>query len=322
MDPFRSVSILVQIMVQRGMPTYLINWTRNFTADRTLSFSFDNHLELPKPFKNAIPQGSPISPILFSTMMSAVMDADDKANLHTCTAYVDDLNGIYADKNIGQVIPVLSNAFNVKAKRAAEIRLSFASDKSEVIHFSLAACRKSKYPEHLTLTDTTPARDRFPPNQIKLFGVIVDDTLNFIVHAQHASSKGMQALGSLLYLRKVLNGIPPYIARYLAISKILPKMLWASPIWWSGSQSILYPLEMAYHKIARWITVLPPSTRITKLLQCARLPPPNIWLDLISTKYAIRLITLPNDHGLYPILIFQPTQESLAGPHWFLSFVS
>jgi hypothetical protein len=96
----------------------------------------------------------------------------------------------------------------------------------------------------LTLTDTTPARDIFPSNQIKLLGVIVDDTLNFIIHAQHASSKGMQAL------RKGLNGTPPYISRYLAISKILPKMLWASPIWWKGSQSILYPLEMAYHKIA------------------------------------------------------------------------
>jgi hypothetical protein len=106
--------ILVQIMVQRGMTTYLINWTRSFTADRTLSFSFDNHLELPKPFKNSIPQGSPVSPILFSIIMSAVIDADDKANLQTCTAYVDDLNEIYADKNIGQVIPVLSNEFNLK----------------------------------------------------------------------------------------------------------------------------------------------------------------------------------------------------------------
>jgi hypothetical protein len=74
-----------------------------------------------------------------------------------------------------------------------------------------------------------PARDIFPSNQIKLLGVIVDDALNFIVHAQYVS-KGMQALGSLRYLRKGLNGIPPYIARYLAISKILSKMLWASPI--------------------------------------------------------------------------------------------
>jgi hypothetical protein len=129
----------------------------------------------------------------------------------------------------------------------------------------------------------------------------------------------MQALGSLRYLRNGLNGIPPYIAIYLAI---LPKMLWISPIWWKGSQSILYPLEMAYHKIAQWITGLPPFTRIIKLLRCVHLPPLNIWLHLISTKYAIRVITLPNDHGLYPIPIFQPTQASLAGPHRLLSFVS
>jgi hypothetical protein len=97
-------------------------------------------------------------------MISAVMDVDNKANLQTCTAYVDDLSEIYGDKNIGQVIPVLSNPYNLKARCAVEIGLPFASDKSEVIHFSLAARRKSKYPEHLTLTDTMPARDTFPLN--------------------------------------------------------------------------------------------------------------------------------------------------------------
>jgi hypothetical protein len=54
-------------------------------------------------------------------MTSAVMDADDKASLQTCTAYVDDLSEIYADKNIGQVIPALSNAFNLKARRVQKL---------------------------------------------------------------------------------------------------------------------------------------------------------------------------------------------------------
>jgi hypothetical protein len=116
-------------MVQRGMPTYLINWTRGFTVDWALS----NNLEPPKPFKNAIPQGSPVSPILFSIMMRPVREADDEANLQTSTAYVDDLNEIYADTNTGRITPVLSNSFNLKARRAAEIGLSFASGKSEFI---------------------------------------------------------------------------------------------------------------------------------------------------------------------------------------------
>jgi hypothetical protein len=184
-------------------------------------------------------------------MMSAILDADDPINLQTSTAYVDDLNEIHADVNTGKIVPKLSDSFLFKATRAATIGLSFASDKSEVVHFSMATRRKSRFPEHLTLTDKTLPRRIDPSRQIKLLGVIVDGTLNFIVHAKHASSKGMQALGSLLCLRKGLNGISPYTARYLAISKIMPKMLWASPIWWTGSQSILHPLELGYNRICR-----------------------------------------------------------------------
>jgi hypothetical protein len=267
--------ILLQIMTQRRMPTYPINWTKDFTSNRTLPFSFDNNCESPQPFTHAIPQGSPVSQILFSIMMSAVLDADDPINLQASTAYVDDLNEIHADVNTGKIVPKLSDLFMFKATCTATIGLSFASDKSEVIHFSMATRRKSRFPEHLTLTDKTLPRIIDPSHQIKLPGVIVD-TLNFIVHAQHASSKGMQALGSLLYPRKGLNRISPYTARYLAISKIMPKMPGASPTWWTGSQSILHPLELGYNRICRWITGLLPSTRIIKLLRCAHLPPLNV----------------------------------------------
>jgi hypothetical protein len=102
----------------------------------------------------------------------------------------------------------------------------------------------------------------------------------------------------------------------------MPKMPSASPIWLTDSPSILHPLEIGYNRICRWITGLPPSTRIIKLLRCAHLPPLNVWLDLISTQYAIRLITLLNDHGLYPIPKYQHTLSSKPGFHRIISFVS
>jgi hypothetical protein len=111
--------ILLQIMTQRRMPTYLINWTKYFTPNRTLSFSFDNNCESLQPFTHAIPQGSPVSPILFSIMMSAILDADDPINLQTSTAYVDDLNEIHADVNTGKIVPKLSDLFMFKATCAA-----------------------------------------------------------------------------------------------------------------------------------------------------------------------------------------------------------
>jgi ribonuclease HI len=57
--------------------------------------------------------------------------------------------------------------------------------------------------------------------------------------------------------------------------------------------------------MARLSTGLPPTTRSSKVLRCAHLPPLTAWLDWISTKYAINIITLPADHGLRPLPAYQ-----------------
>jgi ribonuclease HI len=75
-------------------------------------------------------------------------------------------------------------------------------------------------------------------------------------------------------------------------------MLWASPAWWTGSDTILTPLDAAYHNAATWATGLPPSTRISNLLTCAHLPPLNTYLDYLSAKLAVRLLFLPAGHTL------------------------
>jgi ribonuclease HI len=311
--------ILVRIMEIRRMPKYLVEWVRDFTNNRTLAFSFDGCKEEPQPFLHSIPQGSPVSPVLFSIIFSAVMDGNETSNIQSASAYMDDMVETYADVNIGAVTPILSNSFMIKSQRAAKIGLKFAPEKSEVIHFSTKTRSTTKYDEHLTINHSIRI---MPSNVIKLLGVNVDETLKFFVHAQYAASQARQSLGKILYLRKGSHGISPKIARYLAISFVLPKMFWASPIWWTGSQSVIGPLENTYNRIARWITGLPRTTRISKLLRCAHLPPLNLWLDYITRNYAIRLITLPADHSLRPLPTFDPSRTSVAGPHRILSFVS
>jgi hypothetical protein len=50
-------TLLLQVMQQRGMPAYLCTWTRSFTTNRTLAFSFTQQNEDPKPFLCGLPQG-------------------------------------------------------------------------------------------------------------------------------------------------------------------------------------------------------------------------------------------------------------------------
>jgi hypothetical protein len=57
--------ILIKLMILRRMPKYLIEWVKDFTLNRTLSFSFDNQIEFPKPFCNGPTRISPLSDPFF-----------------------------------------------------------------------------------------------------------------------------------------------------------------------------------------------------------------------------------------------------------------
>jgi hypothetical protein len=108
----------------------------------------------------------------------------------------------------------------------------------------------------------------------------------------------VQAIGALGFLRRHDWSPPAYVVHHLALAAVMPKILWGSPIWWTGSAAATSALATAYHRIARWITGLPMSTRIPKLLTAAQLPPLKAYLDYLSMRYAIRMGFLPADHIL------------------------
>jgi hypothetical protein len=70
--------------------------------------------------------------------------------------YIDDMNESYADTNIGKVTPILTEVLEYKMKRAKALGLSFAPDKSEVMHLSMAIRWKTKFPEELIISSVEP----------------------------------------------------------------------------------------------------------------------------------------------------------------------
>ena len=60
-----SKNRLLNIMKDLRMPPPLITWTSSFLEDRQLRLSFNNDIEDFSLVETGIPQGSPISPILF-----------------------------------------------------------------------------------------------------------------------------------------------------------------------------------------------------------------------------------------------------------------
>jgi hypothetical protein len=207
-------------------------------------------------------------------------------------SYVDNICMSQIGTRPEDTIPVLKVRTEVCLEQAAKVGLSFATNKSEVVYCLPESSRNKTKPLDILPTLTIESRTNSftvqPTRTIKQLGVIIDESLNFSAHVRHAASKGMQSLGRLRFLRHGNQGIPAYIARHLTMTAILPRMLWASPVWWLGNPGALNPLTVAYNRCARWIAGLPSSTDSTKLLICAHLPPVHRYLDYLSRRYAIR----------------------------------
>jgi hypothetical protein len=122
-------------------------------------------------------------------MMCTITHPGNRASPTGVVTYVDDMNESYADTDIGKVAPVLTEALEYKMKRAEALGLSFSPDKSEVMHLSMATRRKTKFPEELIISSVDPPIITPAKKQIKLLGVVADETLSFIIHAQYSASR-------------------------------------------------------------------------------------------------------------------------------------
>jgi hypothetical protein len=65
------------------LPTELIKWFISFMSDRTIRFAFDGEISAMIGVNDGIPQGSPVSPIMFLIFIQHVMGALEHRNEHT-----------------------------------------------------------------------------------------------------------------------------------------------------------------------------------------------------------------------------------------------
>jgi hypothetical protein len=135
-------------------------------------------------------------------------------------------------------------------ERANKLGLSYSQSKSELLHcHPSSSTLKSKPIQSLpaiTIGASNSIYTVVPSRQIRQLGVIFDESLNFIPHARDAAAEGMKALGKICFLRDRGKGISYHVANHLVFAPILPKMLWASPVWWIESTNIISTLQTTW----------------------------------------------------------------------------
>ena len=133
---------LITILQKLRLPCSIIAWVASFLANRELRLSFDGQIEEFSPVNIGIPQGSPISPILFLIYIRDLFPDILLSNLKTWS-YIDDIVLVTSSTSINRNVKILEREVAKLELKAAKAAIQFDLAKTELIHFGAKNSTKS-----------------------------------------------------------------------------------------------------------------------------------------------------------------------------------
>ena len=203
---------LLQRLRARGIPPALVRWIEAFCTGRSASITINGHTMPQYQLKQAgLPQGSPLSPILFlffnADLVQRKIDAKGGA-----IAFVDDysawVTGESAEANRPGIEAIIEQALDWERRSGA----AFEGEKTAIIHFT----RRKQESEILPFVikgQAVSAKD-----VTKILGVTMDAQLRYKEHISRVSSKGLLAAMTL----RRLGAVTPATARRLYEATVTP----------------------------------------------------------------------------------------------------
>lgn len=113
---------LTEIMTHYKMPEYLVQLVSSFTSDRKVSIFLKGKMDGPTPISAGLPQGSPLSPVLFILDGSAILEKHTTA-MEKDTCYVDDDVLLQGATSVKTARASIENRINRKLARAKVLNM-------------------------------------------------------------------------------------------------------------------------------------------------------------------------------------------------------
>lgn len=127
---------LTEILNYFGVHYYLVKTLDSFNTDRTIYMAFDRQEEEAVPFQSGLPQGFPLSPVLFVIYTAALNTPAQQPHDRHETSYVDDelmIQGATSEKGASAYLQARLDQW---IKRAEVLNIKFAPGKAELMHLT------------------------------------------------------------------------------------------------------------------------------------------------------------------------------------------
>ena len=285
-----SSSKLAHICQKLGLPRCLIQWILSFLQDRTIQLAFDGDIQQQRPIEIGIPQGSPISPILFLIYVSELFKNRSQDDIRT-PSYIDDIALVVSSPTVEENCDKLKTAVQELFSLQRECCIQFDLDKSDLIHF---------FSDNLEEVEFSPELRLKPKSVIRWLGVWLDTRLLFKFHVEKKIADADRVLSSMIRLSNTERGLGFQAMRQLYIACITSIADYGVPVWWKKDKQrhLLDKYQALQNKALRRVLGAFKSSPIKAMEIEASLPPPVIRFQKLCQNYALRLLTMDEEHPL------------------------
>ena len=325
---------LTKLLDTHNLPLALVKWVKAFLSERKAAVRLDHFTGKLEPVSSGIPQGSPVSPILFLLFSAPLFGLlnerarrDQEGGPPTrrslrVLAFVDD-GLIYCSTQIDQTNPDkaartnnrhLEEAYHTLLEFANSNGLNFDPKKKELIHFPPLGINITLPTIHLQDGAVEPC----PMNQaIRWLGIWLDPALTFIQHVAKMAHSATRVVFSMKMLSNTIRGLTSSQARMIFVGAVQPIMYYGASVWWSGlyrtewkrnggwkqlmnkgQKPLAAKLGKAHREGLRNVIPCYRTTATEALEREAAIAPVIVQLDYIRRRESIRLTRLHTSHPL------------------------
>ena len=302
---------LIQRLQQQGWPANLVRWVSCFATQRTATLRLDNESGPTFNVPSGLPQGSPVSPILFMLFIQPLFLLGSRDRKRARLGYADDVALLAASSSLEENNEVLAKDFQEATEWALQQGLAFDIGKTELIHFSRH--RASGNPvAHLRLQDNEiTVKPVEAGSGLRWLGTWFDRKLSFKPHVATLAMKAKHTAMGIKALGNTVRGAPPRLLCRAIQSCIQTVLCYGVEAWWPGIyrtqkgrkisnrvDSLVRKLDTVQNEALRSALPVYRTFPIAALQREAGVLPLGIALNHRVTLVAARLKRLDNRHPL------------------------
>lgn len=281
---------LIHNLRKRHIPQWIANWVESFLNNRRTNLILQRRATPTFETEVGIPQGSPISPVLYLFYNADLLDICNRIGTNTSgLGFVDDVNVLAYGRSTEENCLTLEKVHKACEKWARRHGSVFAPAKYELIHLSRSPKRFNMAAVVRISNDTVR-----PKPDIRVLGLQIDTKLKWGPHIRRTQEKMAKQSLALTKLTTSTWGASFAKARQVYSMVIRPLMTYGSAVWHTpkeikNAKTSTNKLTVMQNKCLRVIAGAYRATPVPVLEVETHIPPIDVHLDRLQAKARLRM---------------------------------